>query len=272
MKLLIVLLMVLGPALSSAAVVIEESFESGKAAPGWSIGSQSGGRVWFDTESAHRGKYSLKASYPIPKGALYAWADFNVAKYQTYEVKVEFWARMPDAKQGLKFMKVFGIRDSEGYANTTLGIDYTGTNNGSIWNIHYGDGAVEKANDAGNYIAFNGAEAKFVGRSYGLAGNIVDTPQYQVWDSKNWGTDWHHFSVHIKYNSGTSVATEKNDGEYRVAIDGVTYVDAVGLFNRHWSNKPIERIVFFDWAQTGDQPFTVAIDDVKITIPDAKKR
>ena len=146
MKFSLMVLIALGPALSSAAIVIEESFEGGKAQPGWSIGSQSGGRVWFDTESAHGGKYSLKASYPIPQGGLYAWAELDVAKYKTYEVEVEFWARMPDAKQGLKFMKVFGMRDSEGYANTTLGIDYTGTNNGSIWNIHYGDGGVAKAN------------------------------------------------------------------------------------------------------------------------------
>lgn len=270
MKTLLLLLLV--PAIGNAAVTIEESFEGGKAAPIWSIGSQDGGRVWFDTDSAHGGRYSLKASYPIAKGGMYAWAEINISQYKTYEVDVDFWARMPDAKQGLKFMKVFGHRDGEDYANTTFLVDYTGTSNGSIWAIHYGDGAGTRGNDAGNYIAFDAAEAKYVGRSFGLPGNIVDTPQYKIWDSKNWGTDWHHFSVHIKYNSGTSVASEKNDGEYRVAIDGVTYVDATGLFNRHWANKPIERIVFFDWAQGGNQPFTVAIDDVKITIPDKKLR
>jgi hypothetical protein len=36
-----------------------------------------------------------------------------------------------------------------------------------------------------------------------------------------------------------SAADEVADGAYYVEIDGQVYVDATGLFNRHWSNGPM---------------------------------
>ena len=70
----------------------------------------------------------------------------------------------------------------------------------------------------------------------------------------------------LKYNSGTSAATEVADGAYYVEIDGRIYVHATGLLNRHYTNKPIDRVELLGWAQGGSQPFEIWYDDVKITV------
>ena len=51
-----------------------------------------------------------------------------------------------------------------------------------------------------------------------------------------------------------------------VKIDGVTYVDAKGLFNRHWSNSPIESVALFNQTQgTSAGPFELWYDNLEIT-------
>jgi len=171
---------------------------------------------------------------------------------------------MPGAKQGLKFLKIFGIRDSVGYANTTFGLDYTGADGdfGDMYQVSFGDGSV-KANDTASVIFFNGDAPSWIGRSYGQA--IVETPQKKRWSSDNWGVDWHHFKMHVKFNSGTTPQNEVADGAYYVEIDDKVYVKATGLFNRHYSNQSIDCVTFFDWAQNGTAPFEVWLDDIRIT-------
>jgi hypothetical protein len=71
--------------------------------------------------------------------------------------------------------------------------------------------------------------------------------------------------MHVKYNSGTTAENEVADGEYYVEIDGKVYVNATGLFNRHYSNLPIDRVEFFNWAQNGTQPFEIWLDDIRVT-------
>ncbi len=238
-------------------------FEDGVLVPkGWIIR----GAVSVSTspsQNLRESRGSLRATYPIAVGGIYAEANYALPP-NTNDVYVEFWAKMPGAKQGLKFLKVFGIRDSVGYANTTFGLDYTGADGdfGDMYQVSFGDGSVE-ANDTASVINFDGDAPAWIGRSYGQA--KVETPQKKRWSSDNWGIDWHHFKMHVKFNSGTTPQNEVADGEYYVEIDGKVYVKATGLFNRHYSNQSIDRIAFFDWAQNGTTPFEVWIDDIRIT-------
>lgn len=147
-------------------------------------------------------------------------------------------------------------------ANTTFGLDYTGVDLGGAYVISFGDGS-SASNDTQNVIFLSGAHPDWVGRSYGSA--VINTPQKSAWASSHWNNDsWHHFKAHIKFNSGTSPSTEKPDGEYYFEIDGTVYVDAKDLYNRHYSNFPIARIVFFDWVQS-NPAFEVWYDDIKIS-------
>jgi hypothetical protein len=242
-----------------------EEFESTTLSQnGWVFGAQAGATMSVSTDKTANLNGSLgsvKASYPTPTGAVYAWATYNMASLNSREVYVDFWAKMPNAKQGLKFLKIFG-GDNGGYANTTFALDYTGADYGSMYQVSFGDGSTN-GNDTANVINFDGQYPNWIGRSYGKA--TVSTPPKKAWASSNWGTTWHHFRIHTKFNSGTTAATEVNDGEYFVEIDGVVYVDAKGLFNRHYSNLPIDRVELFGWSQSGTKAFDIWYDNVRIT-------
>ncbi len=234
----------------------------------WTIGSQAGGSISVSTATNlnHRGSAgSLKGTYPAATGGVYVWTTYNVAALRTNDIYVEFWARMPAAKQGLKFLKVFSGNTggaSNNYANTTFGLDYTGTDPGSLYQVAFGDGT-QIANDVANVINLDGTYPQWIGRSYGTA--RVLTPQRSRFKSSDWGTGWHHFKMRVKFNTGTTAQNEIADGAYYLEIDNKVYVDATGLFNRHYSNAPIDRIELFGWAQNGSTPFELWYDDVRIS-------
>ncbi|MFO1407123.1 MAG: hypothetical protein U1F08_06290 [Steroidobacteraceae bacterium] len=232
--------------------------------PGWTFGAQDGGSVTVsaDTSANLDGSAgSLKASYPLATGQIYAWGVYDVSALNTYEVYVDFWAKMPNAKQGLKFLKIFG-GDNNGVANTTFGLDYTGVDRGSMYQVSFGDGSAAY-NDTQNVINLDGSYPNWIGRSYGVA--TVETPMRQAFHSSDWGTGWHHFRMRVKFNSGTTAANEKPDGAYYVEIDGKVYVNATGLFNRHYSNPPINSVALLNWSQTGTAPFDIWYDNVRIS-------
>jgi hypothetical protein len=242
-------------------------FEDGALSPsGWVVGAQHGGTttVSADTSKNLNGsRGSLRATYPIAPGDIYAWAVYKFPE-STNDIYLDFWAKMPGPKQGVKFVKIFGGYDGAGYANTTFGLDYTGADGdyGDMYQVSFGDGSA-KANDTAAVINFNGSYPQWIGRSFGKAN--VETPQKKRFSAAEWGSDWHHFKLHVKYNSGTTAENEVADGEYFVEIDGKVYVSAKGLFNRHPSNLPIERIELLNWAQNGKEPFEVWYDDIRIT-------
>jgi hypothetical protein len=233
---------------------------------GWSFGSQSGGSVSISTNTAlnYNGDAgSIVGSYPIATGDGYVYGGYSVASLKTEELYIEFWAKMPNAKQGLKFLKIFGGgTQSTGYANTTFALDYTGYDPGAMYQVSFGDGSTT-GNDTANVINFDGSVPSAIGRSYGKA--TVSTPLKTRFASTAWGTGWHHFRFHVKFNSGTTAATEVNDGAYYVEIDGKVYVNATGLFNRNVANAPIDRVELFGWSQGGTQPFQVWYDQVRIS-------
>jgi hypothetical protein len=235
--------------------------------PGWGFGAQAGGNVRISTDPAQNhndGATAIVGSYPASgNGESYVWGGYDVSSLGLSDVYIDFWAKMPGAKQGLKFLKIFGRHGADdSYSNTTFGLDYTGIDLGGMAAVSFGDGA-NPQNDTQNIIILNGDYPNWIGRSYGKA--TVSTPQNSIWQSSNWGTSWHHFRMHVKFNSGTTAATEVNDGEYYLEIDGKVYADAKGLFNRHYSNGPIDSVAIFNWAQSGKLPFEIWYSDMTIS-------
>jgi len=69
----------------------------------------------------------------------------------------------------------------------------------------------------------------------------------------------------FRFNCGDSAATEVPDGAIYLEIDGKVYVDAVGLFNRHWSNvRGIESVSLTGWTQGDGDPFDIDYDNVEV--------
>ncbi len=234
--------------------------------PGWSIGAQNGGAVGVEATPGPNGATvdALEGDYPVPgNGGWYIWANYSVASLNTEDVYIEFWARMPAAKEGCKFVKIFGQNLIQGnYANSTIGMDYTGVDYGAIRQISFGDGT-SVANDDQNVINLNGANPQWIGRSYGTA--VVQTPQDSVFSSADWGTGWHHFLIHVKFNSGTTAQNAVPNGELFLEIDGKVYADATGLYNRNPADGPINYIGFFGWAQGDPSAFQLDYYDIRIS-------
>ena len=264
---LVTLTLLIAPGLALAATEVVGTLVSpvSLSTGGWSFGSQAGGTVAISTNTALNyggDSGSVVGNYPASTGNVYAWGDFSVASLNTEDIYIDFWAKMPAAKQGMKFLKIFGGTQGSGYANTTFALDYTGYDFGAMYQVSFGDGS-STGNDTANVINFDGSSPSLIGRSYGKAS--VSTPQGARFASTMWGTTWHHFQMHVKFNSGTSAANETNDGAYYVAIDGKVYVNASGLFNRNPANAPIDHIELFGWSQNGSTPFQVWYDQVHIT-------
>lgn len=232
---------------------------------GWTFGGKGLSVAQTTPPVSGDASYALEGQYPAVghSGETSAFANFNVSALHLESVYIDFWAKMPDAKEGLKFCKIFGERDDPvGYANTTILTDYTGVNQGGIIMVGFGDGT-NTVNDIQNPIFLNGKSRSAIGRSFGKA--EVLTPQMHIWSSSNWGTSWHHFRIHIKFNSGTTASNEVPNGEVYLQIDGKVYVDATGLYNRNPGNGPIKFIQLFGWAQTDPKPFDVLFDNVVIS-------
>ncbi len=256
--------------LAAGRLIYAENFNAASTIPSaLGAGSQGGGTIQLNSDPAHvyggAGK-SLRGTYPAQTGAwggTPVWASINLSAHSTDHFYLRFRAKIPGYKYGSKFLKVFSINDgTRGYANTTFGL-----NNDASMYLIYGDGT-QNENDAANKINFDGAYPQWTGRAYGLPGFSLSTPQMRDWTAADWGEEWHLIEIYMKFNSGTSAANEINNGEYLVRIDGQTYVDAKGLFNRHHSNQPIESIGLFGWSQ-GDGPipgFEIWIDDLQVSL------
>lgn len=234
--------------------------------PGWSIGGQILS-VQPTTPPPVSGDapYALEAQYPSsgPTGMGGPWANFDVSSLNTEDLYIDFWAKMPGATGGFKFCKVFGTKNNPvGYADATFQTDYTGVDQGGIIMLGFGDGT-NTINDGENIISLNDGPNMNVGASAATA--VVLTPQMSDFKSSDWGTAWHHFRIHIKFNSGTTTANEVADGQMYLEIDGKVYVNATGLLNRNPQNGPIGYVGFFGWAQDDPQPFDIWYDNIVIS-------
>jgi len=234
-------------------------------APNWIIGAQNGGSVGAQATTGPAGSPvdALEGLYLAGNAGQSMWADYSVNSLQTEDIYIEFWAKMPVAKGGCKFLKIFGQRSATGqFAAATFGTDYTGIDPGALLQVTFGDGTTQ-INDGQNVIKLDGSNPSYIGRSYGTA--VVKTPQMSGFSPADWGTGWHHFRVHVKFNSGTTAQNQVPDGEFYLEIDGKVYVDATRLYNRNPANGPIDYVELFGWAQNNPSPFQVWYDDVRIS-------
>ena len=236
--------------------------------PGWTYSTLRGGSVGLETTAsptlAGVNVVALHGSYPVAgAGGQFILVNYNIASLQTEDIYIEFWAKMPDAKEGCKFMKIFGAKSTtDGNANFTVPTNYTGGDYGSIYLVMFGDGTTLR-NDGQHGIFLSGQDPQSIGRSYGTA--TVLTPQESAFSSADWGTTWHHFRIHVRFNSGTTLQNEVPNGEVYLEIDGKVYVDATGLYNRNPVNGPISVIEFFGWAQKDPEAFQLWYDDIRIS-------
>ncbi len=235
---------------------------------GWNFSTMRGGSLGLEPTASPTvngaSVNALEGSYPVPgAGGQFVVVNYNLASLRTEDIYIEFWAKMPGAKEGCKFVKIFGDRPtSNSYANMTFFTNYNGGDYGSIYQLIFGDGSV-LPNDGQHGIKLNGSNPQGIGRSYGTA--KVLTPQMGPFSSADWGTQWHHFRIHVKFNSGTTSQNEVPDGEIYLEIDGKVYVDATGLYNRNPANGPIHNVELFGWAQHDPQAFQLWYDDVRIS-------
>jgi hypothetical protein len=255
---------------SGATLVYSEQFESPSLpSAGWYWYGLSGGTVSINTSSANNynnSAGSVKGTYPGTGDGNFVIGGYNVYALQTRDIYIEFRAKIPGAKRGAKFLKVFSRnpRDYDGsapnnYCNTTFAAERS---NAAIQQVSFGDGTGTQ-NDTANVINLNGTSKSLAGRSYPSTA-IITTPQNAIFPSSGWGTDWHHFRMRCKFNDGTTAGNEVANGAYYLEIDGVVYVDASGLFNRHYSNDFIERIELFGYADSS-VVFEMWYDDLRIS-------
>ena len=234
--------------------------------PGWTIGSNNGSLSVQPTSPppvSGDAPYALVAQYPSsgPSGIGGPWANFSVASLNTESLYIDFWAKMPDAKGGFKFCKIFGTRNNPvGYADITYQTDYTGADTGALLQIGFGDGTAQE-NDSQEVIRLGGGGV--LGAAAPTA--VILTPQMTDFPSSAWGTTWHHFRMYVKFNSGTTSANALPDGQIYLEIDGKVYLDASGLYNRNPQNGPIDYVGFFGWAQDDPQPFDIWYDNIVIS-------
>ena len=242
--------------------------------PGWSIGGATLSLQPTTPPVSGDAPYALEAQYPAvgASGEGGPWANFSVASLNTESIYIDFWAKMPDAKEGFKFCKIFGVTSGtspsgatyEGYANTTIGTDFTGVSQGGFVMIGYGDGT-SLDNDTQNIVRLTG-QSQAIGisaqQSNPINDAIVLTPQMQYFTGADWGAGWHHFRMHVKFNTNTQ--GEPNGAIY-LQIDNKVYVNVTHLSNRNPANGPISYIGFFGWAQTDPQPFDVWYDNIVIS-------
>ncbi len=247
------------------------NFTNGVATPqsiypdtSWTVGNGTP----FVENGALRMNYPALVGDPLWEGGIFNSLNFNVNSGQK-ELYIKFDSKMPNAKHGLKFLKIFGENATGGVntvANTTFGLDYTGLDYGAMRMVSFGDGTTE-VNDTQKVVFLNGMSPSWVGRSWGIGASVVSNGQY--FDSADWGTGWHTFRLKIKFNDGTTAGNEVNNGEILVNIDGVDYVHATGLFNRHYTNGNINYLSFGDWTQApaaGSPAFDIHYDNISISL------
>ena len=228
-------------------------------------GSLPSGVLATGTSTATIVNGELKMTYP-------ANADINglpfhgvdLSTLNVSDVYIQFKARMPNAKWGLKFLKIFGKvtttnTSNDTYSNTTWQLIY-GT--GAFEAVQFGDGSA-LANDNASAIGFaGGTQSGLTARN---SGAIVSCPQSKAFLVSDWGTSIHQFKIRTKFNTGTSALNEVADGAYYLEIDGNVYLNATGLFNRSWQSGNIDRIEIGGYTTGSNPSFDIEYDDLIIS-------
>lgn len=245
---------VVPPVTSVGTLIFGDDFTSGSPTGWTNYGAQNGGTLAV-VDGAWKGVMAAGVNDTT------VYATKNISSENLSDIYIQFRAKMPASKHGIKFCKIFG-QNSNGYANFTFGLDYTGLDNGGFLGVSYGDGTTT-SNDTQCVIFFDSTRVSYVGRA---PSPVILRPMDADFASTDWGTDWHTFKFRIKFNSGTTAVDEVADGAVYVEIDGNVYLNATGLFNRHYSNGPIDRVGIWNATQGGvPSNFELWYDDFKIS-------
>ncbi len=180
-------------------------------------------------------------------------------RYET-DIYLQFWARKTPGG-GSKFVKFYGQRSGNNQANATFTTEYI---NGDVTYIAYGDGAgVDPVqNDTANGVATYTPNFIPTGRAGPLTRTITNGGLFSAADWGD-GTVWHKIQMRLKRNYGTSASDEINDGVVELRIDDIVRAKGVNIYNRHYSNAPLDFVEFLSYAQQNN-PFQ--LDVKKITV------
>lgn len=185
---------------------------------------------------------------------------FKFDRRDETDICVQFWARK-SAGGMPKFVKFYG-QNNGGYANTTFkGADYV---NGTIDAIGYGDGT-GTTNDSqmGVYYDTGRNTDFYTGRPGSLTRSFVNGGKFDVGEWGD-GSAWQKFQLRVKFNSGTTALNEVNDGIVESRINNVVRCRGENIFNRHYSNPPLDSVEFLSYVQ-GAPAFTMDIRSITVS-------
>lgn len=234
--------------LGSAALAGDGNQQFAIAGASWVIAGYSGGTI-------DRSNCYIAMSNPTPADGVYTETTLYVDTLGIKEVFVQFSARYPGAHWGSKFCKFHGITTPSNHANCTFGQNAYGDFN----YIGFGDGAIT-GNDVNESIYMD--VGMILGRNTGIANFIV--PTQGTFTTADYGSTWHDFRVHAKFNDGTTAGNEVPNGEFFIEVYGRVICHVTGIYNRHYSNDNLERIVLGDYT-AGGPAYELDVRDIKIS-------
>jgi len=228
---------------------------------GWTFAAQDGATVTKlndGTDDFIRGTYDDNTA-----NGTSAWVQVRYTfpyRFET-DIYVQYWARKTPGG-GSKMCKFYGQRSGDNQANATYTMEYL---TGDVSYIGYGDGAGTNPvqNDTSNGVATFTPNFISTGRAGPLPRTVVNGGMFTAADWGD-GSVWHKFQLRLKRNYGTSAADEINDGIVEMRINDTVRARGVNIYNRHWSNAPLDFVEFLSYAQQ-NTPFTLDVKNITIS-------
>jgi hypothetical protein len=256
----LVLLLCFSPVLATESpqtVIFQSNFEDGF--DGWN----SIGLDWSIVEPGF-GNYGQAARVTYAyRGSESYWLEKDLSRDNLNEATVEFDFKVTYGAGelpygGCKFMKLFGIPYSpEGFANITFGMNYYDRN--ELKEVSYGGGSTLLLRDSQSTIRYNGTQVNTYEPK-----PVIISYSYAIDDHLD--QNWHQFRAYARYNDN-----DQANGEYKVWIDGILRLHAMGVTNRHNNNSPYFWKAHFGGyngsTSSSFPPWHLTIDNVKITKP-----
>lgn len=246
-KSLIALLFIISLSVQAQATILfQDDFEGYADDPRnheWDYANPSGtSYVELTTTEGYNSSRGLKVTYQAEGNAAY----IVIPNYATGrgDVYVRFYARTSGPLSTSKFLKIFGTRSEDSYANTTL-------------NLHSGSGALAILHGTGTGITNDVTNAIY------LSGFNYDPEIVIETSSSDFVPDntWRCYEFYMKYNTNGN-----RDGIYKVWIDGVLRLHATNVKNRHDSNtRAISGIELGGYTHGSSTPWYLYYDHVVLS-------
>jgi len=193
---------------------------------------------------------ALRLTYAT-KGTSGNQATLNVEQYKTQELWLEFDARIEGSMNGgMKFVKIFGSKNTHSQNNNTLGMDYYSNSMKEL--SYYGDTICS--------ARYNGTP--------GYKASCVSTPVKTTDSIDLRGNVWRRVKIHfVRATPGT------NTGSARIWVDGVEKVYIKNINN----NSPIESatssiayITFGDYTHSNTSTWHFWVDNLSVSTRDGE--